>query len=78
MNNPLQMLQALQNPQQFIENMMSNSAVMQNPILNNAITLAQNRDEKGLYQIAQNICKTNGKDFATEFEKFKKQIGRSC
>ena len=42
-----------------------------NPILNNVITMAQNGDTKGVENFARNICKQKGLDFDTEFSKFK-------
>lgn len=42
-----------------------------NPILNNVITMAQNGDNKGVENFARNICKQKGLDFDTEFNKFK-------
>ena len=42
-----------------------------NPILNNVITMAQNGDIKGVETFARNICKQKGLDFDTEFNKFK-------
>lgn len=42
-----------------------------NPILNNVITMAQNGDIKGVETFARNICKQKGLDFDTEFSKFK-------
>lgn len=65
----------MQNPQQALQGMMGNKMLMQNPIMNNAFQMAQSGNEKGLLEIAQNICKTNGKDFETEFANFKKQLG---
>ena len=31
-----------------------------NPVLNNAIEMAENHDAKGLENLARNLCKTNG------------------
>lgn len=42
-----------------------------NPILNNVMTMAQNGDTKGVETFARNICKQRGLDFDTEFNKFK-------
>lgn len=42
-----------------------------NPILNNVITMAQNGNTKGVEDFARNICKQKGLDFDTEFSKFK-------
>ena len=45
-----------------------------NPILNNVITMAQNGDTKGVETFARNICKQRGLDFDTEFNKFKNTL----
>ncbi len=45
-----------------------------NPILNNVITMAQNGDTKGVETFARNICKQKGLDFDTEFNKFKNTL----
>ena len=56
--NPMQMFQ---NPQQFIQKMMGNSQIMQNPIMKNALKMAKSGDVKGVEvedfvaQIKQNI-----------------------
>lgn len=78
MNNPLQLLGILKNaqsPQSLIENLMSNNQIMSNPMSKNAIQMAQKHDENGLYQLANNMCASQGKDFAKEFDAFKKRLG---
>lgn len=56
------------NPMQMLQNLIANNT---NPILSNAISLAQKGDVKGVEQIARNICKERNIDYDTEFEKFK-------
>lgn len=48
-----------------------NKMSINNPILNNVITMAQNGDTKGVEDFARNICKQKGLDFDKEFNKFK-------
>jgi len=48
-----------------------NKMNINNPILNNVISMAQNGDTKGVETFARNICKQRGLDFDTEFNKFK-------
>lgn len=71
--NPLNMLKQylLQGltPQNILNRMGVN-----NPILNNVITMAQNGDTKGVETFARNICKQKGVDFDTEFTKFKENL----
>lgn len=71
MNNPLQMFQALKNPQAFVNQMMQNPQVNSNPIAQNAMKLMQKGDVKGLEQIARNLAKQQGIDIDT----LRKQIG---
>ena len=60
MNNPLGVIQAIQNPQQFVENMMNNSKAMQNPMMKNAMGMFKNGDVKGLQAMAENLAKERG------------------
>jgi len=48
-----------------------NKMNINNPILNNVISMAQNGNTKGVENFARNICKQKGLDFDTEFNKFK-------
>lgn len=57
MNNPLQFIQAVKNPQQFLQQAMQNSQIMQNPIAKNAIEMMQKGDNKGIEEMARNLCK---------------------
>jgi hypothetical protein len=66
MNNPMQLLQALKNPQQFLQN----SQMMQNPIMKNAIEMYQRGDKEGIDQLADNLCKERG----INRQDFEKQI----
>lgn len=45
-----------------------------NPMLNNVISMAQNGDTEGVEKFARNICKQKGIDFDTEFNKFKNNL----
>lgn len=51
-----------------------NKLNINNPILNNVITMAQKGDTKGVENFARNICKQKGLDFDTEFNKFKNTL----
>ena len=50
------------NPQQILQNIMSNSSLMQNPIAKNAVELYQKGDSKAVNEMAQNMCKERGVD----------------
>lgn len=58
--NPMQMLQGMRNPQQFLQQMMGNNSVMNNPMARNAMQMMQNGDSDGLKKLAENICKERG------------------
>ena len=72
--NPFQMLGAMKNPQAFIQQMMNNSQIMQNPIAKNIIDMAQKGDVEGIEQMGRNIAKERGIDFDKAFSDFKKQF----
>ena len=75
MNNPFQMLQAIKNPQQFLNNAMNNSTLMQNPLAKNAIEMYQKGDTKGLNELAQNLCKERGTTLEEMTKQIKSQFG---
>ena len=68
--NPFQMLGAIKNPQAFIQQMMNNSKIMQNPMVKNAMQMYQNGDTKGLKDMAENLAKERG----TTVDDMKSQI----
>ena len=73
--NPMQMLQGMRNPQQFLQQMMGNRQMMSNPIIKNALGMVQSGDSKGIEQMARNLCKEKGIDADKAFESFKSQLG---
>ena len=64
MNNPIQMMQAMRNPQAFLQQAMQSG----NPIMQNAIKMYQKGDKQGLNELADNLCKEKGIN-RQEFEK---------
>lgn len=58
--NPIQMLKNVANPQQFMQSMMSNNQIMSNPMVKNALDMAQKGNMQGIEQMARNICKERG------------------
>lgn len=70
MNNIGMLLQAVKNPQQFIQQSMGNTQIMQNPIGKNAFEMYQKGDMQGIRQLAENLCKEKG----TSYEEIEKQI----
>lgn len=73
--NPFQMLGAMKNPQTFIQQMMNNSQIMQNPMAKNAIQMYQKGDTQGLQAMAENLCKERGTTPQQVQEMIKKQFG---
>ena len=73
--NPFQMLGAMKNPQAFIQQMINNSKVMQNPLAKNAMEMYQKGDTKGLQAMAENLCKERGTTPQQVQEMIKKQFG---
>jgi hypothetical protein len=63
MNNPIQML----------KNMIINKNI-NNPVLKEVITKAQNGDSKGVEDFARNFLKEQGRDFDKEFGEFMKNF----
>lgn len=70
--NPMQLIQLIKsgnNPQQLIMNILQQQGG-DNPILNNAMNLAQRGNVSGLEMIARNIAQQKGLDFDKEFSNF--------
>lgn len=67
----MNILQVLtQSPQQIINKVFGN-----NPMGNNLMNLVNNKDAKGIEQMARNLAKEKGKDPDQLFDQFKKQFG---
>ena len=76
MINPMMLMQMRRggNPQQAIMNAMRNQAG-QNPVLNNALDMAEKQDAKGLEQLARNLCESNGVNADDMVKQIKSQFG---
>ncbi len=76
MINPMMLMQMLrgENPQQAIMNAMRNQAG-QNPVLNNALDMAEKQDAKGLEQLARNLCESNGVNADDMVKQIKSRFG---
>ena len=76
MMNPLQIMQMLRggNPQEAIINEMKKSAG-NNPVMQNALDMAEKHDSKGLENLARNLGKTNGVDVDQMVNQIKSQFG---
>ena len=59
--NPISIFQMMKaGPQQFMQQIMSNNRIMGNPIIKNAMSMAQSGNSKGIEQMARNLCKEKG------------------
>lgn len=77
MMNPMQLAQMIKsggNPQQMIMNMMRQNAG-NNPVLNNALNMAEKGDMKGIEQLARNLCNEKGINPDDAFNQIKGQFG---
>lgn len=76
MINPMQIMQMIRggSPQQTIMSMMRQQAG-NNPVLNNAINMAEKGDVDGLKNLAHNLGKENGVDVDSKFNEIKNQFG---
>lgn len=75
MNNIGILMQAMRNPQQFLQQIMGNSQMMQNPMIKNTVQMAQNGDTKGIEQLARNLCKEKGLNADDVFNQIKSRFG---
>lgn len=75
MNNMFQLLNALKNPQAFMNQMKNNSQMMQNPMIRNTMDMYQRGDTKGLQNMAENLCRERGTSPQEVQEALKKQLG---
>ena len=71
MNNMGILMQAMRNPQAFIQQAMQSN----NPIVNNAIQMYQKGDKEGINEIAKNLCKEKGTSFDEMAKQIKSQFG---
>ena len=60
MNNPIGLMNAFRHPEQFLQNAMNNSQLVQNPMFQNAMQMYQKGDMQGLQNLAENLAKERG------------------
>jgi ABC-type tungstate transport system permease subunit len=75
MNNVFNMLGAIKNPQNIVQQAMNNNQIMQNPIARNTIEMMQKGDSKGLESMARNLCREKGMDPDELLKQVKQQFG---
>lgn len=62
MFNPMQIMQMINNPQAMVQQAMNNPHIMNNPVVKNAIGMAQRGDNKGLEELVRNAGREKGVD----------------
>lgn len=75
--NPMQLIGMLRNggnPQATVMNMLKQNAG-QNPVLNNALNMAEKGDMKGVEQLARNLCKERNINVDDAVAQIKNQLG---
>lgn len=75
MINPMQLMQAMRNPQAFMNQIMGNQQMMNNPMIQNTVNMAQKGDMKGIEQMARNLCKEKGLNADEVFNQIKSRFG---
>lgn len=75
MNNIFQVMNAMKNPQAFLNHYANNNQMMQNPIFKNAMEMYQKGDTKGLQNLIDNLCKERGTTPEQVQQMVKKQFG---
>lgn len=74
--NPMQLVQLIKggkNPQQLVMGLLQQQG-QNNPILNNAVNLAQSGNISALEAVARNLAAQRGLDFDKEYANFKNQL----
>ena len=71
MNNPLQFVQIMRNPQAFLQQAMQSG----NPIVKNAVEMYQKGDADGINKLAQNLCHEKGLNMQDIEKQIKSQLG---
>lgn len=74
--NPMQLIQMIKggiNPQQLVMNLLKQQG-NNNPILQNAMNLAQGGNQAALENIARNLAEQKGLDFDKQFSNFKNNL----
>lgn len=75
MNNIGILMQAIKNPQAFLQQAMNNSQIMQNPLTKNALEMYQRGDKDGINKMAENLCKERGLKPEEVINQIKSQFG---
>ncbi len=75
MMNPIQIMQAMKNPQAFMQQIMGNQQIMNNPMAKNAMSMFQKGDMNGLQDMAKNLANERGTTVDEVKNNIMKQFG---
>lgn len=75
MMNPIHIMQAMKNPQAFMQQIMGNQQIMNNPMAKNAMNMFQKGDMNGLQDMAKNLAKERGTTVDEVKNSIMKQFG---
>lgn len=74
--NPINIFQMIKaGPQQFIQQIMGNNQMMNNPIMKNTMQMAQQGNTQGIEQMARNLCKEKRLNADDVFNQIKSRFG---
>ena len=74
--NPINFFQMMRGgPQQFLQQIMGNNQMMQNPMIKNVVQMAQKGNMQGIEQMARNLCKEKGLNADDVFNQIKSGFG---
>lgn len=71
----MQMMRGGGNPQAILQQMLGNNQISGNPIMKNAISMAQSGNMKGVEELARNLCKEKGINPEDFLNQIKQNIG---
>lgn len=67
MNNPIEILKMIKNPEQYVRNV---AKQQNNPMLNNLIKMAEGNKQQDVENFARNVLKEQGQDFDSIMDLF--------
>lgn len=73
--NLMNILRAVKNPQQLIQQIAGNNQIMRNPMIQNVMQMAQQGNMRGVEQMARNLCKEKGLNADEVFNQVKGKFG---
>ena len=73
--NIFQMLGSIKDPNKFVDQVMNNGSMNNNPIAKNAFEMYQKGDAQGINELAKNLCETKGIKLEDAIRDIKSQFG---